>query len=200
MMFDAINRFANTMADTVTKFKGVRESAEGKTEEIEQCIETFNKSVEKAKAHKLKAKDKSIQEIYDVSTKVLKNTLDGLKKELEEAKDGMKKDLYGAYIIIPSTFSTAVDSINGTPQKAVFEYQINPHLEGQDRDNMIYELTAFQDSIRNNVSYVFLDAILKEVHNVQDGSMTILGKRKSVRCFGRRIDTDSRVYRVKREQ
>lgn len=90
MMFDAINRFANTMADTVTKFKGVRESAEGKTEEIEQCIETFNKSVEKAKAHKLKAKDKSIQEIYDVSTKVLKNTLDGLKKELEEAKDGMQ--------------------------------------------------------------------------------------------------------------
>lgn len=90
MMFDAINRFANTMADTVTKFKGVRESAEGKTEEIEQCIETFNKSVEQAKAHKLKAKDKSIQEIYDVSTKVLKNTLDGLKKELEEAKDGMQ--------------------------------------------------------------------------------------------------------------
>lgn len=100
---------------------------------------------------------------------------------LEEAKDGMKKDLYGAYIIIPSTFSTAVDSINGTPQKAVFEYQINPHLEGQDRDNMIYELTAFQDSIRNNVSYVFLDAILKEVHNVQDGSMTILANDDSER-------------------
>ena len=93
----------------------------------------------------------------------------------------MKKDLYGAYIIIPSTFSTAVDSINGTPQKAVFEYQINPHLEGQDRDNMIYELTAFQDSIRNNVSYVFLDAILKEVHNVQDGSMTILANDDSER-------------------
>ena len=88
----------------------------------------------------------------------------------------MKKDLYGAYIIIPSTFSTAVDSINGTPQKAVFEYQINPHLEGQDRDNMIYELTAFQDSIRNNVSYV-----LKEVHNVQDGSMTILANDDSER-------------------
>lgn len=100
---------------------------------------------------------------------------------LEEAKDGMKKDLYGAYIIIPSTFSTAVDSINGTPQKAIFEYQINPHLEGQDRDNMIYELTAFQDSIRNNVSYVFLDAILKEVHNVQDGSMTILANDDSER-------------------
>ena len=90
MMFDAINRFASSMANTVEKFKGVRESAEGKTEEIDKCIQTFNKSVEKANAHKLKAKDKSIQEIYDASTKVLKDTLDGLTKELEEARDGMQ--------------------------------------------------------------------------------------------------------------
>lgn len=90
MMFDAINRFADMMANTVEKFKGVRESAEGKTEEIDKCIQTFNKSVEQAKAHKLKAKDKSIQEIYDASTKVLKDTLDGLTKELEEARDGMQ--------------------------------------------------------------------------------------------------------------
>ena len=90
MMFDAINRFADTMANTVEKFKGVRESAEGKTEEIDKCIQAFNESVEQAKVHKLKAKDKSIQEIYDASTKVLKDTLDGLTKELEEAKDGMQ--------------------------------------------------------------------------------------------------------------
>lgn len=90
MMFDAINRFADTMADMVTEFKGVRESAEGKTEEIDKCIQAFNKSVEQAKAHKLKAKDKSIQEIYDASTKVLKDTLDGLTKELEKARNGMQ--------------------------------------------------------------------------------------------------------------
>lgn len=90
MMFDAINRFADTMANTVEKFKGVRENAEGKTEEIGKCIQAFNKSVEQAKAHKLKAKDKSIQEIYDASTKVLKDTLDGLTKELEEARNGMQ--------------------------------------------------------------------------------------------------------------
>lgn len=86
MMFDAINRFADTMA----AFKSVRESAEGKTEEIDKCIQAFNDSVEQAKAHKLKAKDKSIQEIYDASTKVLKDTLDGLTKELEEARNGMQ--------------------------------------------------------------------------------------------------------------
>lgn len=86
MMFDAINRFADTMA----AFKSVRESPEGKTEEIDKCIQAFNKSVEQAKAHKLKAKDKSIQEIYDASTKVLKDTLDGLTKEVEKARNGMQ--------------------------------------------------------------------------------------------------------------
>lgn len=90
MMFDAINRFADTMANTVEKFKGVRESAEGKTEEIDQCIKTFKKDVKQARTHKLKAQDKSIQEIYDASTKVLKDTLDGLTKELEEARSGMQ--------------------------------------------------------------------------------------------------------------
>lgn len=90
MMFDAINRFADTMANTVEKFKGVRESAEGKTEEIDQCIKTFKKDVKQARTHKLKAQDKSIQEIYDASTKVLKDTLDGLTKELEEARNGMQ--------------------------------------------------------------------------------------------------------------
>lgn len=90
MMFDAINRFADTMANTVEKFKGVRESAEGKTEEIDQCIKTFKKDVKQARTHKLKAQDKPIQEIYDASTKVLKDTLDGLTKELEEARSGMQ--------------------------------------------------------------------------------------------------------------
>lgn len=90
MMFDAINRFADTMANTVEKFKGMRESAEGKTKEIDQCIKTFEKDVKQARTHKLKAQDKSIQEIYDASTKVLKDTLDGLTKELEEARNGMQ--------------------------------------------------------------------------------------------------------------
>ncbi len=93
---------------------------------------------------------------------------------LEEAKEGMKKDLYGAYIVIPSTFSTSVDSINTTPQKAVFEYKINPNLKEEDRDEMIYEIAAFQESISTNVSYIFVDAILNEVHNIQNGAATVL--------------------------
>lgn len=43
---------------------------------------------------------------------------------LEEAKKGLENGQYGAYVIIPSTFSASVDSINQTPQKTVFEYKI----------------------------------------------------------------------------
>lgn len=93
---------------------------------------------------------------------------------LEEAKEGMKNDLYGAYIIIPSTFSTSVDSINTTPEKAVFEYKINSNLNEDDKEEMIYEITEFKESISTSVSYIFVDAILNEVHNIQNGAVTVL--------------------------
>lgn len=94
---------------------------------------------------------------------------------LEEAKSGLEKGSYGAYIIIPSSFSQSVDSINHTPQKAVFEYKLSPMLSAQAREDMIFEITNFSKSISTNVSYVYLDAILSEVHSVQDGAGTILG-------------------------
>lgn len=98
---------------------------------------------------------------------------------LEEAKEGMKNDLYGAYIIIPSTFSTSVDSINATPEKSVFEFKINSNLKEDDREEMIYEITAFKESISTNVSYIFVDAILNEVHSIQNGAATVLGNDNS---------------------
>lgn len=94
---------------------------------------------------------------------------------LEEAKSGLEQGSYGAYIIIPSSFSESVDSINHIPQKAVFEYKLSPMLSVQAREDMIYEITNFSKSISTNVSYVYLDAILSEVHSVQDGAGTILG-------------------------
>lgn len=93
---------------------------------------------------------------------------------LEEAKNGIESGQYGAYVIIPSTFSTSVDSINGTPQKAVFEYQISSSLSAEEKEKVIYEVNEFEKSVSTNVAYIYIDAILNEVHNVQDGASTIL--------------------------
>lgn len=93
---------------------------------------------------------------------------------LEEAKSGLENGSYGAYIVIPSSFSASVDSINGTPQKAVFEYEVSDQLSENAKEDMLYEINNFQKSITTNVSYVYIDAILSEIHNIQDGSSTIL--------------------------
>lgn len=98
---------------------------------------------------------------------------------LEEAKTGVENGQYGAYVIIPSTFSTSVDSINGTPEKAIFEYQISSNLSVEEREKMIYEVSEFEKSISTNVAYMYIDAILSEVHNVQDGAATILANDDS---------------------
>lgn len=94
---------------------------------------------------------------------------------LEEAKKGIENGQYGAYIIIPATFSATVESINQTPQKCVFEYEISKHLEGKEKEDMIYEIVDFKQDTSSNISYIFVDAILKEVHSVQDGAGTVMG-------------------------
>lgn len=98
---------------------------------------------------------------------------------LEEAKKGLESGQYGAYVIIPSTFSTSVESINEVPEKSVFEYKISSELKEDDRENMIYEIVTFEKSTSSNLSYIFVDAILKEIHSVQDGANTIMGNDSS---------------------
>lgn len=93
---------------------------------------------------------------------------------LEEAKSGVENGRYAAYVIIPSIFSESVNSINATPKQAVFEYQINSYLDADKREQMIYEILNFEQSINSSISYIYIDAILKEVHNLQDNSSTIL--------------------------
>lgn len=115
---------------------------------------------------------------------------------LEEAKSGLEKGSYGAYIIIPSSFSESVDSINHTPQKAVFEYKLSPMLSAQAREDMIFEITNFSKSISTNVSYVYLDAILSEVHSVQDGAGTILGNDSAEYTALTEVSADSLISQI----
>lgn len=98
---------------------------------------------------------------------------------LEEAKKGLENKQYGAYVIIPSSFSASVDSINQTPEKSVFEYKISSELSEEKREDMIYEIADFEKSTSSNLSYIFVDAILKEIHSVQDGAGTIIGNDSS---------------------
>lgn len=87
---------------------------------------------------------------------------------LEQARTGLENGRYAAYIIIPAAFSKNIDSINGEPVKSNIVYKINRNLEAATREKVITDITSFNSDLSTNIEYVFLDAMLKEVHMVQD--------------------------------
>lgn len=93
---------------------------------------------------------------------------------LEQARKGLENGLYAAYIIIPAAFSKNIESINGEPVKSNILYKINYNLEASTREKVITNITSFNSDLSTNIEYVFLDALLKEVHMVQDKSDDIL--------------------------
>lgn len=103
-------------------------------------------------------------------------TLDGSYEVtgLEQARKGLENGLYAAYIIIPAAFSKNIESINGEPVKSNILYKINYNLEASTREKVITNITSFNSDLSTNIEYVFLDALLREVHMVQDKSDDIL--------------------------
>lgn len=115
---------------------------------------------------------------------------------LEEAKSGVSKGRYAAYIIIPSSFSESVCSINSTPKQAVFDYKINSYLNVKEREKMIYEIMNFENEINTNISYIYVDAILKEVHNLQDSAGSIMKHDKEDLNAIQSVSVDSLIHPV----
>ncbi len=93
---------------------------------------------------------------------------------LEQARRGLENDLYAAYVIIPATFSKNIESINSDPIKSNITYKLNPNLEYDIREEVITDIWKFNNSLSTNIEYVYVDAILKGVHAVQDGGDELL--------------------------
>ena len=92
---------------------------------------------------------------------------------LEDAKRGIENGKYSAYMILPGTFSEAVESINGTPQKAVLEYAIAPNLTQDAQAKAIYSVGNAYTTLNNGISELYLSSVLTEVHKVQDAAGNI---------------------------
>ena len=135
------------------------------------------------------------EELYDTELIAIVNADEGIKKQediisysqsllgtlnvkyevtgLEDAKQGIENGKYSAYIILPGTFSEAVESINGTPQKAVLEYAIAPNLTQDAQAEAIYSVGNAYTTLNNGISELYLSSILTEVHKVQDAAGNI---------------------------
>lgn len=93
---------------------------------------------------------------------------------LTAAKEGILNDRYAAYILIPEDFSANVESVNRQPVKSQITYAIAEGLRQDAQFKVINDIHNFIVNLNANVSYMYVDAILKELHSVQDDSTSIM--------------------------
>ena len=95
-------------------------------------------------------------------------------ENLETARQGINNGTYAAYIVIPSQFSHNAISINQEPQKAVLEFAMNPNLREDISRLTMVNIKNFEIGLNTNMAYMYVQAILEEFHNAQDGAEIIL--------------------------
>lgn len=93
---------------------------------------------------------------------------------LTEAEEGVKDGRYAAYILIPENFSESIESVNGEPVKTQIRYALYDNLRQDVEIKVVNDIHNFILNLSTNVSYIYVNAILKEVHAVQDDSQTIM--------------------------
>lgn len=101
-------------------------------------------------------------------------TMDFEYASLEAARTGLESGKYGAYVIIPAAFSQNVKSINTAPQVSRLEYAVNKSYSGEGQYKLLYNVRSYIDSLSNRLSYMYVDNILKEFHEVQDGADRVM--------------------------
>ena len=93
---------------------------------------------------------------------------------LDEARAGLNSGEYGAYIVIPATFSKAVESINNEPQKATIKYTVNGDNNDASLASVVNDINSFASVVSENITFIYVSAILDEYHKAQDNTKVIL--------------------------
>jgi len=93
---------------------------------------------------------------------------------LDDARNGLKSGEYGAYIVIPATFSKAVESINNEPEKATIKYTVNADNNDASLASIVNDINSFASVVSENITFIYVSAILEEYHRAQDNTKIIL--------------------------
>ena len=93
---------------------------------------------------------------------------------LDDARNGLKSGKYGAYIVIPATFSKAIESINSDPQKATIKYTVNADNNDASLARIVNDINSFASVVSENITFIYVSAILDEYHRAQDNTKVIL--------------------------
>ncbi|MBD5495767.1 MAG: hypothetical protein HDR12_15740 [Lachnospiraceae bacterium] len=93
---------------------------------------------------------------------------------LTDARAGIENGTYAAYVVIPETFSESVTSIENDPRKVTLVYQYNNKLIEEAEVQAVNDINTFIALFNSNIAYMYMDAIMAELHRIQDDSSTIL--------------------------
>lgn len=91
---------------------------------------------------------------------------------LSDAEIGLSDGRYGAYIVIPATFSESITSINTTPEPCNLDYYIEE--SSSDQTDLIRGIYDFYISLNNRISYMYLANILNDFHTAQDNATIVI--------------------------
>lgn len=91
---------------------------------------------------------------------------------LSDAEAGISDGRYGAYIIIPATFSESIISINATPSPCNLDYVISE--TSSEQGALIAGVYDLYINLNNRISYMYLANILSDFHSAQDNAATVI--------------------------
>ena len=97
---------------------------------------------------------------------------------LNDAKIGLENGTYAAYILLPSTFSASIESINEKPVKVELEYELSDKLAPESKAGIVKGIEDFKLKLSNDISYMYVSAVMDEFHNAQDNSKLVLDNDK----------------------
>lgn len=93
---------------------------------------------------------------------------------LQDARNGVETGLYSAYVVIPSDFSQSVQSINGQPLESKLAYTIDSGLDDAGKEETARKVASMAQNMNDSLTKVYLSSVMKEFHNVQDATGTIM--------------------------
>lgn len=108
----------------------------------------------------------------------LPNEKDYRYTSLADAKEGVENGTYGAYILIPATFSKTVASINSSPQTCQLSYALDRNLDADIQYKLLHEIFSFNTDLNNDLSYMYLENIMNEFHTAQDNAKLVMNNDK----------------------
>lgn len=136
-------------------------------------------------------------EVYNVSKVAIVNLDEGIKNDekttyyakqllnikdsvifeycsLEEAKTGIDNGEYAGYIVIPAEFSTNVTSINEVPTVSEIDYVLSEKVTDKCKYEALLNINELSNDLNNDLSYMYLESLMAEVHTVQDNAQEVM--------------------------